>query len=236
MMDDADDEDNAPVPPYSNRRRLTHFLRRLYNHIRGVILSALAVEQYVWAEMAIEFHFTLPDAFRRALAPERKLFTDKLKDILRSVGIGTERYHYAMLGLTEMEAVSIVELKKQRGVKYGALLAIVSDGSVVLLGHDPNAKDGGGDYVGWVECLPRFDDVFVKYVSDRRRLYQDSRDKLRGLEGWDMVQGSDFRAIAAVIKGSAPRQACYTLRADSIPPSFRHEGLGIADGGMRFTQ
>lgn len=236
LMDDANENPTSHVSPRENSRRLADFLQRLYGHVKEVISSALDAQQQAWAEMGIEFHFTLPDAFRWARVLSRERFTNTLKDILREVGIGTARHHYAILGFTQTEAASIIALKRQRPRAPNELLVFLSEGCAALLGSNQSAIGIDEAFIGSVRCLPRFEDVFAEYVLERLRAFPGVKGRLGSGVARELVRGTDFRAITSVVDGRAPQRGSYTLGADGIPPSFRHEDLAIADGAIQFTQ
>lgn len=100
------DETHDLVEHRATRAAWIDFLRHLHDHIRDFVSSDSGISRKTWADMTIEFHFTLPDRVlvARPLSYERAV--GKLKDVLRAAGIGTQGRNCAALSLSETEAIA----------------------------------------------------------------------------------------------------------------------------------
>lgn len=111
---------------------MTDFLRELYHHVKAIIMSGGGSRLSAWDEMAVEFHFTLPDLIRTAEPAAVESAMNAFKDILWNAGFCNGARHLAVLATTETEAVATAVISEEAKDDPSGLVIKVSESNIAL--------------------------------------------------------------------------------------------------------
>lgn len=215
---------SAPKHFGEMRDAWVYFLSSLRRHIRESVSKELGTDRQAWAEMAVEFHFSLPDMIR--LSPPWALA--RLKRIIRHAGFGTEAQHCAILGLTETEAVATTVLGEDASSGLDTLVVKVGEGNVSILESSWKAllysRSQTPPGVVVLPCTTEAKEIFTRHIQPRLR-----KNVRVAIVGTGPTTGPCADALRSTLKSNSP----FAWRAPCVLPDSG--GYGAAVEGL-FTR
>lgn len=219
------------APGHSKRRPYSiSFFRKLYDHIKRTIVSALGLEPTDWERLGVEFQLTSPDVIDKGAAE----WLYEYKNLLRKAGIGTGGLrHCAVIGPAETEAAATAVLQVLPAARSspGNLMIKIGTTHVTILLARRSSREAPNSFTSRVVYVPKLNCHIEDTVS--QWLEESHPDVWQGLgEGGlgHVVREGDYRHVAMVLRGGCPRHKPCRLAFQGLPRSFTHHASGIRNG------
>ncbi|KAM4066815.1 Hsp70 family chaperone [Hirsutella rhossiliensis] len=234
----------APISAADARRCTTHYLHKVYGHVKETIERQMGLRRAPsgsWAHLTVLFLFSVPTTWTRMRT------INLFKEIVREAGFGPGGpRHEARVDLTEAEAAAVTTLKTAAvhftpgslfltidaggGTTDLALMRVMSTNAAVPRMEQVAAVRGDG--IG----STLIDDAFIRLVSQRLAAWPDVERTLPADVAVRMARSHHFINLKHKFGESVYMQPVWKMPMEGVSHDFSHQDLGIERGRFLVTR